>query len=383
MKNILCALMEPNEHLLKRIHEYGREHGWQIERCGRNVPRNWNGDGIISDYLELPDFAPIRNFRSIPTVSRLLPARDNIRTIRPDTFKIAEMMADCFVDKGFSRFATIADQIFPEDLDGKPRDVLEALRRVLHTRGLELKCCLWEKEGLLHGDYRLQLAALHRFFAEIGKPFALIFSNSTFLPPAYRVIDEMKLRVPEEVAVLSNTDDWSVTENAFVPTSYISGEFPELGGKLVELLDRMMDGEKLPEKPIYVTPCSIVSRRSTDTLAVSDLRLAKAVSFFLQNYMNLISVSDAARLAGVSLSQLSRLFRQQFGKNPLQFLQGIRINRIKHLLASTSLSLNEIAKQSGYGSNMALSLAFKRETGKSPGSYRAGRKHFTTRNQTP
>ena len=252
--------MEPNEELLKRIYEYGRKHDWQIERCGRQVPDRWSGDGIISDYLELPDFAPIERFQSTPAVSRLLPPRGNIRTIRPDTMRIAEMIVDYFMNKGFTRFATAVPRILQEDLDGKPRDVLEAVRRVLESRGLQLRSCLWEEElpKADWNDYRKRRKLLQRFFMEIPRPFAFILSSSSVLPIIYRVLHDAGLRVPEEVAVLSNTDDWSVTENAFVPTSYISGEFPELGRKLVELLARMMDGEAVPETPIYATPSSII-----------------------------------------------------------------------------------------------------------------------------
>ena len=179
----------------------------------------------------------------------------------------------------------------------------------------------------------------------------------------------------KEVSVLCNTDDWNVTENAMVPTSYVSGEFPVLGRKLPELLDRMMAGEKIPEEPIYVTPSLIISRRSTDSLAVTDIRLARAVGFFLQNYMNLIGVEDAARVAGVSRGMLIRLFQQHFGKGPRRFLQEIRMNQIRYLLDGTELPLSEIAHRTGYGSDMALSLAFKRETGMAPGAYRMLRRH--------
>ena len=67
--------MEPNEYFLRHIYEFGRKEGWQIERCGRVIPANWSGDGIISDYLELEDFAPVRNFERTPVVSRILSPR--------------------------------------------------------------------------------------------------------------------------------------------------------------------------------------------------------------------------------------------------------------------------------------------------------------------
>ena len=138
----------------------------------------------------------------------------------------------------------------------------------------------------------------------------------------------------------------------------------------------MMDGEAVPETPIYATPSSIISRRSTDTLAVADIRLAKAVGFFLQNYMNFISVEDAVRVANVSRGLLTRLFQRQFGKSPRRFLQEIRMNQIRHLLDGTELPLAEVARQTGYGSDMALSLAFKRETGITPGRYRESRRRM-------
>ena len=49
---------------------------------------------------------------------------------------------------------------------------------------------------------------------------------------------------------------------------------------------------------------------------------------------------------------------------------------IIHLLDSTDLTLAEIARRCGYGSDMALSLAFRRETGIPPGEYRNSRRHM-------
>lgn len=376
VKNILCALMEPNEYLLKHIYSVGRKEGWQIELCGRRIPHNWSGDGIISDYLEPEDFSAVKNFENTPVVSRLLSPGRNIRTVRGDTVQIASKIVTYLADKGFSRFVTVVSRIFPEDIDGKPRDVVKALQKEIQARNLSLDICYLNQniKDSEPEDYEENLSVLHDFFRRVPKPFALVRSSSRWLSQIYRVLFDMNLRVPEEVAVLCNTDDWLVTENAIVPTSYIGGEFQELGNKLTELLKRMMAGEVLPETPVYVTPSGIVTRRSTDTLAVSDIRLAKAVSFFLQNYMNLIGVEDAAHIAGVPRMTLTRLFQSQFGKSPRRFLQEIRYNQICHLLDTTELPLSEIARRTGYGSDMALSLAFKREFGMVPGAYRESRR---------
>ncbi|MPM89030.1 HTH-type transcriptional activator RhaS [bioreactor metagenome] len=248
------------------------------------------------------------------------------------------------------------------------------MQQVLAERGAALHLLRTGRLFDFDRDYRERIQELKRFLAGIQRPFALILASSRLLALLYRVLTEMEIRVPEEVAVLANTDDWSVTENAIVPTSYIGGEFQELSSRMLELLDRMMEGERVPEKMVYAVSSGIVSRRSTDTLAVSDLRLARAVSFLLQNYMNCISIRDAAEVAGVSNGMLIRFFRNHFGTSPLRFLNEIRLNRIRHLLDSTDLTLAEIARQTGYGSDMALSLAFRRETGGTPGTYRNSRR---------
>ena len=371
MKNVLCALMEPNDQLLNHIYTFGKNEKWQIELCGRKIPRHWSGDGIISDYLEPEDFLPVRNFDKTCVVSRLLPPKGNIRTVRPDTDLIAEQITDYFADKGFTRFASFTHQMFTEDLDGKPRHILEALRKSVESRGMQCFICVL---GKTQNDYELQRKVLRAFFSSIERPFAVFVPLSVDITLCYRVLSELNIQIPEEAVVMCNNDDRRMTENAIIPTTYIGGEWKELAICLTNLLKRMMAGEILPEQPVYVTPSGIVPRRSTDALAVSDIRLAKAVSFYLQNYMNLIGVEDAAYAAGISRPMLSHLFQERFGKTPKRFLQEIRYNQMRHLLDTSDLPLSEIARQTGYGSDMALSLAFKREFGMTPGVFRSLRR---------
>ena len=93
MKHVLCALQEPNEVLLNHIYEFGRQHGWSVEGCGEKIPRRWFGDGVLSDYLTQKELSVIDRFEQTPVVSRILLPRRNIRTVRPDTERIASMIA--------------------------------------------------------------------------------------------------------------------------------------------------------------------------------------------------------------------------------------------------------------------------------------------------
>ena len=139
------------------------------------------------------------------------------------------------------------------------------------------------------------------------------------------------------------------------------------------LLERMMNGEDVPRYPLLVTPSAVLPQQSTDVLIMPDSNLTRAVKFLQQNYHQFISIKDAAEYAGCSVCLLNRKMQRHLGKSMYQFLLELRINKVQELLDNTSLSLDQIAVQTGYGSKMSLSFAFKRITGMTPGKYRAGR----------
>ena len=66
--------------------------------------------------------------------------------------------------------------------------------------------------------------------------------------------------------------------------------------------------------------------------------------------------------------------RKHLRKSPSEFLRGLRFNRIRHFLDKSDLPLPEIARRTGYGSAMSLSIAFRREYGIAPGEYRRTRR---------
>ncbi|MET8616009.1 AraC family transcriptional regulator [Streptomyces misionensis] len=75
--------------------------------------------------------------------------------------------------------------------------------------------------------------------------------------------------------------------------------------------------------------------------------------------------------AGVSRPTLARRFTTLVGRPPMAYLTWWRVIRAATLLRDTSDTLATIAGRVGYGSPYALSHAFQREFGTTPGRYRA------------
>lgn len=87
--------------------------------------------------------------------------------------------------------------------------------------------------------------------------------------------------------------------------------------------------------------------------------------------------------AGVSRPTLARRFTALVGRPPMAYLTWWRINLAAALLRDTADPLSAVARQVGYGTPYALSHAFSRELGTTPGRYRAQARALTTPPPTP
>lgn len=82
--------------------------------------------------------------------------------------------------------------------------------------------------------------------------------------------------------------------------------------------------------------------------------------------------SLAAR-AGVSRATLARRFTSLVGRPPMAYLTWWRLTLAAARLRDTDAPLAAVARETGYGSPYALSHAFSREFGTTPGRYRTHR----------
>jgi len=82
------------------------------------------------------------------------------------------------------------------------------------------------------------------------------------------------------------------------------------------------------------------------------------------------TLAELAGLAGMSRTLFAARFRAAVGESPMRHLAKIRLGQAAGYLTTTSLSVEAIARRTGYGTNASLSKAFKREFGTPPGQYR-------------
>jgi len=108
---------------------------------------------------------------------------------------------------------------------------------------------------------------------------------------------------------------------------------------------------------------------------VPDAQVARAAQLLTQHPDRPWTLQLLAREVGLSRSLLAARFRAATGDSPMRHLTRIRLQRAAKYLSSDGLSIEAIAGRTGYASSAALSKAFKREFGVSPGTYRRGTAH--------
>jgi len=131
--------------------------------------------------------------------------------------------------------------------------------------------------------------------------------------------------------------------------------------------------------------CSVVARSLFNQLLVRVVRSAnqedtadedvsprirKALQWINQHLHESISVNEIANQAGLHSSRFRRLFADQVGYSPSDYLARTRIERSKTHLLDSDNSITYIAHALGFSSSQYFSTVFRKVTGMSPKEYR-------------
>ena len=98
--------------------------------------------------------------------------------------------------------------------------------------------------------------------------------------------------------------------------------------------------------------------------------IKRAIQYINQNYMNKITLEEAASAVHVSPNYFSKIFKEETGINFATYLNQVRIEGAKKLLANEDTSLVDVAYLAGFEDQSYFSRVFKKYTGLSPKRYK-------------
>lgn len=95
------------------------------------------------------------------------------------------------------------------------------------------------------------------------------------------------------------------------------------------------------------------------------------------------TLSELSELVGLSLRHLTRAFKQTTGVTVYTYVEQVRLDKTKSLLADTDMLMKEIAARLGFSCASSLSVAFRKLTGETPQAYRKRHRRAQTKIVVP
>lgn len=129
---------------------------------------------------------------------------------------------------------------------------------------------------------------------------------------------------------------------------------------------------------LYLFVDALVQSSSTRLSAqgnqLKDFYIQEAVNYIEQNYHRNLTVEEIADTCRLNRSYFSKLFKDNMGCPPQEFLIGVRLAKAAELMCSSNAPISEIAVRCGYSNQFHFSRAFKKHYGTPPQKWRAQNK---------
>jgi AraC-like DNA-binding protein len=100
------------------------------------------------------------------------------------------------------------------------------------------------------------------------------------------------------------------------------------------------------------------------------LRLRPVISYIDEHYKEKIYIEELSAMINVSPDYFTKMFKDSIGKTPIEYINGLRVNRSMELLFKTEKSMSEIADEIGFCNPNYFHKIFKQYTDQSPLAYR-------------
>ncbi|MFB6980109.1 AraC family transcriptional regulator [Streptomyces scopuliridis] len=214
---------------------------------------------------------------------------------------------------------------------------------------------------------------LYRYAADLtvdGEPYAVRPGRVSLIPPGSVVEYHYRGRSEHLYAHFELAD---AGERLSVPVMQDAGAgAPGLNGRLTQAVAAAAHSPLRAVSELWsaLWQVAMLGRRpGTDQPHAS---VAAAVAYIESRLHEPLTVPEVARAANISHNQLIRLFRADLGSTVVAYIRRRRMDRARHLLTESTLSIAAIAAAVGMPDLQAFNKACRRELHASPRAVRAG-----------
>ena len=362
--------------LLSGITDYAQKCGdWTLSFSPETLTismknlQGWPGDGVLA-LLHTEDEAGAARELGIPVIniSGGLAATDLPRVV-VDYRMIGRLAAEHLLERGFRRFG-----FYGVDDRWHSHERQIGFVERLQQEGLE--CSILQVPGGFDTPqpWHCWMRPLEDWLPKLELPVGLLAVHDCRAAILVDTCLRLGLRVPEDVAVVGIDNDPLACEFARVPVTSVSRNDRRVGYEAAALLDRLMSGQPPPAHDVKIPPDGIVRRRSTDTLAIEDPDVKRAVQYVIEHVAEPFGVEALEKLVPFSRRSLEKRFKKCVHCTPYEYINRVRVRRAEDLLTGTTrYTLGEIAQACGFNDTRRFRLIFQQVTGLTPAECRRWR----------
>jgi LacI family transcriptional regulator len=341
--------------------------GWELLDLSSwrwSIPPASKVDGLIYSHDASKSPALDRLRRCITHHVEISPASNrNHPCVAIDWAAVGLQAAEYYLNRGFRNFAlasyrtdewTLSLRTFKERIEqaGGQCQAIQGLNIV----GVELD------------EVR---AAVRQQLHDLTCPLGIFCANDRLAVRLCRWCREEDIAVPEQAAILGYGNDLVACCSNSTPLSSIDPNHTQCGIEAALLLQRMMNGEKTArDSTILVPPRGIVTRRSTDIMAIPDARVAGALRYIWDHYTKDICPNDVADFCGIPRRSLDRRFKEAIGRTVMREVLRQRLAKASEMLTFGTIPVIDIAAMVGFTTPQYFNFQFKKHFGCTPQRYR-------------
>jgi LacI family transcriptional regulator len=154
------------------------------------------------------------------------------------------------------------------------------------------------------------------------------------------------------------------------PLSTVEIDIFGIGHESARLLGNIFKGAEPSLTPVLVPPRQLITRQSSDLIAIDDMEVVSALRHIRNHAHQPITVKDLLAEVSISRKTMEQRFLKLLGRTPGAELAHLRLKLGRRLLEETNLPIPAVARRSGFISAHTFSAFFRRRMRMAPTKYR-------------
>lgn len=314
---------------------------------------DWKPDAILTN--EVPGLDKLEAL-NIPII--VLPFNQPLAkhiNLRGYGKELGGMVADYFISRGYNNFAFFGLKDFYWSVERQVGYYFS-----LEKMGYNVNTFIYDTHALNWEELPARLAD---WLTSIKAPCAIFSATDELNVPLIEAAKELGLKVPDDISIMGVDNDIMICEMTSPTLSSVGQSAIQSGFDTAFALYKWLAYGERPESDIMVGIGAIITRNSTNALAIDDEQVRKAL-YYISNtapYKD-VSVEDVVQNTTLSRRVLEKKFKGIIKTTILEEIKKKRIERIKFLLVNSDLTVKEIAYELDFRNVDNITRYFKQYT---------------------